>query len=478
MKTDFYENLHSRADQIVNETTPDNMEAKATDIGDLIEKPSFTNNATPLSKVSDYLKAATGWVYASATAISDEIGAMDFKLYERKKDKIEEITDSPVLDLIYKANNFTTKFDMLWLTQNYLELAGEAPWYLVRQNNVITDILLLRPDLITVKAGTGNNFIDGYTYTTWDNNGSNEIPLAIEDVIFIKYPSTTNPFRGMGTLQACAKTVDIDNYSEDYNRTFFANSAMPGSVLKTEQKLRPEVMKQLQYNMKKLYKGANNAHKAMILEQGLDWKPMQLSQKDMDFLEQQRFSRDKILGIFRVPKPVLGLTEDVNRANAEATDFIFAKRTIKPKMIRLVEQLNEFLLPQFEGTENQFLTFTDPIPENTELKLKEYDNALKNGYMTRNEVREKIGLESLGKEGDQIYLPANLIPIGEGVMPSGKKIDVPVNYLNARNRKKKEFDKRKSDLEKTVADKLQPIIKNMIEKKKKDDEGKKKSPKK
>jgi len=388
MNTNFYNDLYSRAKEIVIDTTPEDYELKATDFGDLIEKPGFTNEAQPLAKTSDYLKAATGWVYASATAISDEIGAMQFKLFKRKGDQVEEVMEHEVLDLLYKANNFTTKFDLMWLTQDYLELAGEAPWYLVRQNNVITDILLLRPDLITVKAGTSNNYIDGYTYKVYDGGGAKEIPLAIEDVIFIKYPSTTNPFRGMGTLQACAKTVDIDNYSEDYNRTFFYNSAMPGSILKTDQKLRPDVMKKLQYSMKKLYKGSNNAHKAMVLEQGLDWKPMQLSQKDMDFLEQQRFSRDKILGIFRVPKPVLGLTEDVNRANAEATDFIFAKRTIKPKMIRLVEQLNEFLLPQFAGTEEMYLTFVDPVPENTELKLKEYESGLKNGYMTINEVRE------------------------------------------------------------------------------------------
>lgn len=469
MKKDLYNNLDSRAKEIIIESTPIKKEIKATDFESLIERPAFLNEAQPLAKESDYLHAALGWVYACVSVISDEIALIDLHLYKKTKNGPEEVVDNPVLDLLNKANDFTTKFDLFWNTQQYLELAGEAPWFLVRaENKTIVDILLLRPDLLTVVPGT-DKFVEGYKYRTQQGKS---IPLKAEDVIFLKYPDPTRAFRGKGTLQAAAKVVDIDNFSEDYNRNFFYNSAVPGSILKTDSKLTEETKKYLKHQMKKLYKGVDKAHQTMVLESGLSWEPMQVSQKDMDFLEQQKFSRDKILGIFRVPRTAIGITDDVNRANAEATDYVFAKRTVKPKMQRLIEQLNEFLLPQFAGTENMYLSYTDPVPENIEVRLKENESGLKNGYLTINEARENEGLNGIGTAGDKIYLPANLIPIETSIKKSIKKMDINVLAgLNGRNRKKTAKDNIKKEIKKEIFEKITPIIKEMLVR----DNGKKKT---
>ena len=60
----------------------------------------------------------------------------------------------------------------------------------------------------------------------------------------------------------------------------------------------------------------------------------------------RRLYEDKILAGFRVPKTVIGNAESqTNRATAETADYVFARRTIKPKMERIVQQMNEFLIP-------------------------------------------------------------------------------------------------------------------------------------
>jgi SPP1 gp7 family putative phage head morphogenesis protein len=82
--------------------------------------------------------------------------------------------------------------------------------------------------------------------------------------------------------------------------------------------------------------------------------------------------------------------------------------------MRIYGQLNEFLLPMFAGSENLFLSFSNPVPQDTELDLKTYDSALGKGWMTINEVREEQGLDSVGPDGDVIYLPFSLAPLGSG----------------------------------------------------------------
>ena len=86
--------------------------------------------------------------------------------------------------------------------------------------------------------------------------------------------------------------------------------------------------------------------------------------KYFDFNEQMKNLRDDVLAVYKVPKTVLGLTEDVNKANAQATTAAFMERVITPRMRRFVDSLNEFFVPMFTGDDNSlFLDFTDPSPQ-------------------------------------------------------------------------------------------------------------------
>ena len=48
----------------------------------------------------------------------------------------------------------------------------------------------------------------------------------------------------------------------------------------------------------------------------------------MDFIESLKATRDDILIAFKVPKPIVAVTDDVNRANAETAQEIFLSETI------------------------------------------------------------------------------------------------------------------------------------------------------
>ena len=389
----------------------------------------YYNKIAPLVKERDYLRTTTGWVYACTSVIADELAKIRLRLYRKKGVDTEEIFNHPILDLLHRANDFTTKYDLFWLTAQYLELAGEAPWFVFKKNGMPVGLYLLRPDKISIRAGTGDRFIDGYTYR---NDKGKEVYIKPDEMIFNKIPNTINPFRGMGTLQAAARVVDIEEYSEEFNRNYFVNSAMPSMFFSTDQKLGEEKKDRFRKSIEKNYTGIKNAQKFLILEAGLEAKPLQMTQRDMEFIEQLRWTRDKILGIFRVPRTALGITDDVNRANAEATDYVFAKRTIQPKMERLIQQLNEFLVPMFPDGKNLLIGYESPVPEDTEKKLKYYESGIRNGFLTINEVRRKEGDEPIGEDGDQVLISSTLKPIGEkpAIIPS-KDI---LHKINTRNK--------------------------------------------
>ena len=374
------------------------------------ETASYGYTGLSTDKQSDYLKEMKGWVFACVSAIADEIAAINIKLYKKKGDKIEEITEHPILDLLYKVNDFTTKFDQFWLTAAYLELVGEAPWFLERTGKEVTGIYFLRPDRLEIIPDK-KTIIKGYKYDIGDGE---KITLKPEEVIFLKYPSPITPLRGLGTLEAASRTVDVDNYSEEWNWRFFKNNATPGAVLTTKNPQMTEEQKiKLKASIEKKYQGVEKAHQIMVLFGDMDLKQFGFSQTEMGFEAQQKMTRDKILGMFRVPKAILAQTEGVNFASAKTANYVFARWTIRPKMERIVQQLNEFLVPLFLDGENLFLDYVNPIPEDEEAKLNYYDKALKSGWMSINEVRLAEEMLPLTEGGDSIYMPLNVLPIGD-----------------------------------------------------------------
>ncbi len=371
------------------------------------------------AKSSELLDEFKGWVAACVDAISDEIASIQLKLFEVKTDgTIEEVVDNEILELLFQVNEFTTKFDFFSMTSSFLELTGESPWWVEKDGSEKPiNVYFLQPDKLTPVPSDDGTVVKGYIYRPDPNQ---KFTLQPDEVIFIKFPNPANPFRGKGTLEKAARTVDIDNFSEQWNMNFFKNSARPDSILtiKDLDQMDQEQRDRLKNSLEKAHRDVEKSHKLLVLWGDMTLEKYSQSQKDMDFNEGNKFNRDKILGIFRVPKAIIAQTDGVNFASAKAAQFVFAKYTIKPKMERLVQQMNEFLLPMFSNTERMFLDFESPVPEDKEFKLKEREAGV-NKYLTINEVREQDGLPEV-EGGDVIYFPLNLVPLGSSSQPIGE----------------------------------------------------------
>lgn len=361
-----------------------------------------TGNRTKLNS-KHLLQMNISWVYACVDAIAEEVGQTELYLKKiNKNGDVEIIKDHPVLEFIYKANDVFTKFDLLKLTQVFLDIAGEAPWYIVKNGKTPVKTLLLDPTNLTVipaVEGSEDGMVSHYMYKVSENNTFKEIRIETDELVFLKNPNPLDQFRGRSPLEAILNTHELDIISEQFNKDFFRMSAQPSMILTTEQKVKQDQLDNLQKRIKDRYEGYKNSHKTLILTGGLKMEKSMATHSEMQFIEQQKYSRDKIMATYRVPKSILGLTEDVNRANAESGEYVFAKRVIVPKLKRITEQLNEFLLPMFGLDHTYFIDFEDPVPENVEQKLKVSTESYNMGIATRNEARELIGLEPV-KDGD------------------------------------------------------------------------------
>lgn len=360
----------------------------------------FNLPEAPSRKSTDYIQSYRGLVYSCVMRIAQEVSTIQLHLYKKKKSrgKIEaqEVVEHESLAILDFVNDFTTKNDLFFITTVYKKLTGEAYWALMRNKKQIYNIWPLRPDWVTVHPSK-EKYIDHYTYRPWGS--AEEFRFEPQDIVPFKDVNPSNPYRGYGSVQATAMSIDIMDYLQSWNRNFFVNSAVPNVIFTTDKKLSEESVKRFMRTWRNEYAGVQNASKVGFLGGGLTPTVIQQSIRDMDFKNLKDSVRDDILASFGVPKSILGLSEDVNRASMQVSKQIFAENTVKPELLELVAYLNKFFLPQYEPSGDFFYDFDDPTPEDVDLKLSYYANALGAGggkqWMTINEVRESENLEPL-----------------------------------------------------------------------------------
>jgi HK97 family phage portal protein len=363
---------------------------------------------------SKVLEANKGWVYRNNDVIAKEVANIEFELYKVRTVRDEVVYDRiyshPLLDALDKFNEFTSSYDGFYTTQSHRKLAGDAFWYVERTGLQINNIFILPPDKVTInlgKAEGSQRIIQGYTYKDTIKGEPVEIKYAPDEIVHFRVPDPKNFYRGKSAVMAAAEAIDTDTMAIEANKKLFERGLIAQLMLTTDKSLTDEQLKQLHSEFRNTYGGVENAYKVPIFGGGIKPENVQMSNKDAQFLEQQQWLRDKIMVIFGNTKAVLGITEDVNRANAEASLLSWMRSTVRPDMKGICDTLNEFLVPLYG--DNLLLGFCDPVQEDETDHINEVKSLVDANIITVNEAREDLGYDPI-KGGDELRSEAQVIP--------------------------------------------------------------------
>jgi len=352
---------------------------------------------------TSYINAYSKVVYACVSAIAEEVGKIEIKVEKAGKD----IEKHEILTLFNNPNPDIrqTQYNLFELTQGFIELAGECFWYMAtgELSKKPKQIFILRPDRMAVSVGH-NGAITGYVLTK--DNGE-KVTFEVNEIIHFKMPNPKNPYRGLGTVEAAMTYVQTEQYASEWTRNAFYNDASPRGIVSLKGTISDTEFAETKRKWNKQYAGVRNANKTAILR-GMDIEYTKIGSglDDIAIKELRAMSRDDIMFMFRVSKPILGIVEDVNRSNGKEAMYAFMQRVIKPKMERIIDTLQS-TLGNYYGVE---LTFEDPVEEDDAEKATYYEKMLNVG-LTINEIREELGKDPI-TGGDSIYQPLNLMPIG------------------------------------------------------------------
>jgi HK97 family phage portal protein len=312
-----------------------------------------------------------GTIFAIVHSLAVATSKIDWHLYRSAKSGLREdrieVTAHAAIDLWKKPNPFMPRRRFMESAQQHVDLTGEsdilASTVKMLGKNVPIELWPMRPDRIQ-PVPDPYAFLAGYIYTSPDGEA---IPLELHECLPILMPNPRNPYRGLGPIQSILSTLASVKAGEDWDAAFFENSAEPGGIIEVPNALSDPQFDQLRDRWGASHQGVSKAHRVAILEAGMKWVDRQFSHRDMQVAELRTVKRDTILEAFGYPKPMLGITEDVNRANAEAAEYVFNKELISERADRWRDWLNYQLMPLY-GATGQGLEwdYDSPVPENAE----------------------------------------------------------------------------------------------------------------
>lgn len=316
-------------------------------------------------------------IFAIVDGIASEVAAAEWRLFRKapRREDRERVMRHPALTVWNNPNPHYTRTELVESIMQHNELVGEmwtviAYAELLRGEGPPLELWPVRPDRME-PVKSRRQFITGYVYRA----GSTEIPLALKQVMFHKRPNPMDPYRGIGPVGSLVLDIEGEHAASVWNRQFFRNGAEPGGIIKTPRELDDPEFEQFLERWRMSHRGVSNAHRVGLLEGDFEWTERKYTQRDMQFEQLRRYSREMIRQAWRFPKPLLGDVEDVNRANAEAADVVFSKRLITPRLNRLRTMLNDDFLPRFGSAGDGFeFDYESVTPPNREEERLDFDS--------------------------------------------------------------------------------------------------------
>ncbi len=367
------------------------------------------SGSTPPDRTTEgFLRAYgdIGWLHAVVFRIALGCSEVEWTLFDStNQEKPKQVFKHPVLDLLHLVNPLQTSNEFIALDTIYQELIGESFWALnLNALGEPAQIILPYPHRMSVVPAKEFPFVRGYVYGT----GADAVPFDVNEIIHFKYPNPLNQYHGLAPARAIGINLDAEQNADKWVNQFFYNSARPDGVIQFDYNLSDEQFDKLKKQWSEKYKGISKAHQVALLEGGGKYLQIQNTIKDMDFANLKQKNRDVILGVFGMPQSVMGISENVNKANAIAGDYTFARWIVKPRLEWKKAKLQEQLLPKFRRSENLELGFEEVVPATIEEKRDLAESGMRAGYLTINEARKLQRLDPL-PNGDVLLVPLNLI---------------------------------------------------------------------
>ncbi|GFE66713.1 phage portal protein [Litoreibacter roseus] len=254
----------------------------------------------------------------------------------------------PLLSLVSRPNAAQGRAELLEALYGQLLLSGNGYLEAVGADlGVPVELHVLRSDRMNLVPG-GDGWPVAYDYRVGGKKHRFDMTGDVAPICHIRSFHPQDDHYGFSPLQAAASAIDVHNSASRWSKSLLDNAARPSGAIvykgsDGQGAMTNDQYERLQNEMEAHHQGARNAGRPMLLEGGLDWKPMGFSPSDMEFQKTKEAAAREIAQAFGVPPMLLGIPGDATYANYQEANRAFYRLTVLPLAGKVLGAVSHWL---------------------------------------------------------------------------------------------------------------------------------------
>jgi len=390
------------------------------------KRSSLENPQTTLREGADWLLSALGGqesaagvrvneqsamrssaVWGCIRVLSSGVAGLPLMIYRRTDKGREVARDHHLYRLLHdQPNSNMTSYTWRQVQQAHVTITGNAYAYIHRTGNSRkpSEIRPILPEKVRPERKAGQLVYQVQV----DDKGRYE---EIDAWRMIHVPGMGfDGIVGYSPIRVAADNIGLALAAQEFGAKFFGSGANLSGVVEHPAKLSDDALAHLKKSFDQNYSGLSNAHKTLILEEGMKWNRTQVPPEEAQFLETRKFQTEDIARLYGVPLHMLGSTEKSTSwgSGLEQQNLGYLQHTLRPWLVAWEQELNRKLLLPSERDEYTIEFNLDGLLRgDTGSRYEAYAIGRQWGWLSINDIRD---LENMNRidGGDTYLVPLNM----------------------------------------------------------------------
>jgi HK97 family phage portal protein len=228
-----------------------------------------------------------------------------------------------------------------------------------------------------------------------------------DNVIHVRNLISFDGYTGISPIAAAQDVFGLGIATQQHGAVLFRQGAQLNGFIKHPGKLSNDAKKNMADHFDERHAGVQNAHKTAILDEGMTFEKVTMTNEDAQFLQSRQFSVPEVCRMFGVPPHKVHDLSNAHFNNLEQSELAYRSDTLLPIGTQFREEVGRVLLWEDEQNEIEIDVNYDELLRADKLtRYQTYQIGLNNGIINRNEARIDDGREPVDG-GEEFRVPLN-----------------------------------------------------------------------
>lgn len=345
-------------------------------------------------------KAAEGIsaVFGCVQALSESTACLPLHVYARAENgDRERVPDHPLARVLNEPNPYQS--GMAFRESMTASVLMQGNGYARKEINGAGELSAMyplhAPSVSVVRLPSGC-----YAYDWTDTDGK-RIRLLQDEVFHLRDRSEAGSYVGKSRIAIARDTLGLALAQRAHGSGVFRSGARPSGVLESDRPLSAEQHTSLTAIIQQ-HTGTGNAGGSLVLPKGITFKPLSMNLEDAQWIAAQQFSVDEVCRIFRVPPILVQELTHATFTNVIELGQQFVRYSLQRWLTLWESEISRSLLgPIARRRYYAEHSVEGLLRGNPEARADFYGKAIKDGWMTVDEVRKLENLPQLAEKSLQ-----------------------------------------------------------------------------